>query len=130
MRKVMFFIELMKEVSFIFDIPLPNPVVFCKLSEDNQSFISAAESKTLSPKTKHIAIKYNHFQSFVLKKIIWMCYIDTREKKWKFSLSHLMNHYSSIYKETYLDRNLKSETFSSTQGSIIIQSTTLANNLT
>ena len=77
MRKVMFFIELMKEVSFIFDIPLPNPVVFCKLSEDNQSFISAAESKTLSPKTKHIAIKYNHFQSFVLKKIIWMCYIDT-----------------------------------------------------
>ena len=31
MREVIPFVEFMKEVSFIFDIHLPNPEVFCKL---------------------------------------------------------------------------------------------------
>ena len=61
MREVISFMELMKEISFIFDINPPNPEVFCKAIKDNQSCIAVAESKKLSPRTKHIAIKYHHF---------------------------------------------------------------------
>ena len=61
MRKVIPFMALMKEVSFIFDIHLPKSEVFCKVFEDSQSCISVVESKTFSPRTKYIAIKYHHF---------------------------------------------------------------------
>ena len=80
MHEVITFMAMMKELSFIFYIHLPKPEVFCKSFEDNQSFISAAESNKFSPRTKNIAIKYHHLWSFVQKKIIWICYIDTIEQ--------------------------------------------------
>ena len=95
--------KLMIKVSFIFDIHLPNPKVFCKLFEYNQSCIYVAESKTFPPRAKHRAIKYHHLRSFVQKKIIQICY---------------------IYKEKYLNSELKGETFDFTQGSLIIKRTT------
>ena len=71
----------MKKVSFIFDIHLPNPELFCIVFEDNQSFISGAKSNKLLPRTKNIVIKYYHFQSFVQKNIIWICYNYIREQR-------------------------------------------------
>ena len=52
MRKVIAYMWLMKKVYLIFDIYLPNPEAFCKLFEDNQSFISVVESNKFLPKTK------------------------------------------------------------------------------
>ena len=72
MNEVIPFMALIKEASFIFDIHLPKPEVFCKVFEENQSFISIVESNIFSPKTKHIAIKYHHFQSFIQKNVIRM----------------------------------------------------------
>ena len=67
MREVIPFMELMKEVSFIFDIHHPKPEFFCKVFKYNQSCIAVAESEKLSP-GKKIAIKYNYFQSFHTKE--------------------------------------------------------------
>ena len=72
--------ELVKKFSFVFYTHLPNPEVFCKVFKDNQSCISVAESNKLSPRTKHIAINYHHPQSSLQKKVIQICYIDTKEK--------------------------------------------------
>ena len=72
--------ELMKEVSFIFDIHIPKPEFFCKVFEENRNCIAVAESNKFSPRTKHIAIKYHHFQSFVKNKIIQICCIGKREQ--------------------------------------------------
>ena len=72
--------ELMREVSFIFDVYHPNSEVFLISFEDNQSCISAAKSNKLSPRKKHIAIKYHNFRSFAQEKIIRICYIDTGEQ--------------------------------------------------
>ena len=80
MYKVMPYMALMKEVYFIFDVYIPNPEVFCKLFEDNQGCISVAEFNKFSPRTKHIAVKYQHFRSFVRKHIICMFCIDTQEQ--------------------------------------------------
>ena len=71
------FMVFMKEVSFIFDIHLPDPEVFCKVFKDNQICIAVAESNRFSPRTKNIAIKCHHLRSIVQKKIIRICYIDT-----------------------------------------------------
>ena len=70
----------MKEAYFIFDIHLPKPEVSCKVFKDNKSCIAVTESNKLSPRTKHITIKYHHLRSFVEKKIIRICYIDTLEQ--------------------------------------------------
>ena len=60
---------LINEVYFIFDIHLPKPEGFCKVSEDNKSCISVTDSKNYHQK-KHTAINYHHLQSFVQNKII------------------------------------------------------------
>ena len=80
MRKVIYFIVLMKEVSFIFDIHISKPEVFCKVIKDNKSSIAAVESNKFSTRSKRINIKYHHFQSFVKNKIIQICCIDTQEQ--------------------------------------------------
>ena len=64
----------------MFYINLLNPEVFCKVFEDNKSFIAVVDSNKLSPRTKHTAIKYHHLQRFVQKNISWILYIDTREQ--------------------------------------------------
>ena len=45
MRFVIPFMDLMKEISFIVDIYIPNPGVFLKLFKDYQSCIAVTESK-------------------------------------------------------------------------------------
>ena len=70
MREVIPSMELVKDVSFIFIIHLRKTEVSCKVFEGNQGFIAVADTKKISPRTKHITIKYHHFQIFVQKKII------------------------------------------------------------
>ena len=127
-REVITFMALMKELSLIFFIHLPNPEVFCKIFEDNQSCTAVAESNNLSPITKHIAIKYHNFRSVVQMHINVYVILIHESKQRKFSLSQSTNHYSSICKENYLDVNLKGENFASTEGSLIIQRKTQTRN--
>jgi hypothetical protein len=57
--------NLVKEINCIFD--MPNPITdFCiTCHEDNLLAIDMAESLKFTPWTKHIAVKYHHFQSRV-----------------------------------------------------------------
>ena len=123
MREVIPFMSLMKEVYFIFDIRLPKPEVFCKVFKDIQSCIAVADSNKLSPRTKHIAIKYHHFRSFVQKKIIWLCCINTREQAADIFTKPLNEALFIYLQKYYPDGDLKIETFTSTQGSLRIQRT-------
>ena len=58
----------MKEESFIFNIHIPKPEVFCKVFEDNQIFIAVAESNKFSSRKKHIAINYISFLKLCKKE--------------------------------------------------------------
>ena len=62
------FMDLMIELLFIFDIQLAKLEFFCRVFEYNLSCVSVADSNKLLPRTKYIANKYHHFQSFVQKK--------------------------------------------------------------
>ena len=79
MREVIPFMNLMMEVGDIFMLHNPKPVFHCKVFEDNRSCIKVTESPKFTPRTKHVAIKYHHFQSYVSDKTIAVLPIDTKD---------------------------------------------------
>ena len=80
MREVIPFMNLMQEIDNIFGIHNPSPQFHCRVFEDNRSCIKVAESPKFTPRTKHIAIKYHHFRSFVSDGTIKIKHIDTKEQ--------------------------------------------------
>ena len=80
MRDVIPLMQLTTELSTIINIHDPDPIVKCKVFEDNESCISIANSGKFSPRTRHIAIKYHHFRQYVKKGIIKIFPIDTKEQ--------------------------------------------------
>ena len=48
--------------------------------EDNESCIKMTKSDKFTPRTKHIALKYHHFRSFVKRDIIRILPISTKEQ--------------------------------------------------
>ena len=80
MRDVIPMMHLLKEMSIVFDLEHFKPIVQCKIFQDNNSCISVATSPKLTPRTKHISLKYHHFKRFVTMKIIEILHIDTREQ--------------------------------------------------
>ena len=74
------FIKLTKEIASIFGLLTRKPVFKCKVWEDNDSCITVAKAPTFTPCTKHIAIKYHHFRSFVSEGTIVINPIDTSEQ--------------------------------------------------
>jgi len=80
MREVIPFLNLLKEISGVFDLPSTKPVFNCKVWEDNESCIRVATSPQFTGHTKHIAIKYHHFRSFVKNGTISIHSIDTKEQ--------------------------------------------------
>jgi hypothetical protein len=58
-------ITLLKEVNTVFPIHVKTPTFVCKVHKDNQSCDIMATSQKFTPQTKHIALKYHHFCSFV-----------------------------------------------------------------
>ena len=122
MRKVIHFMALMKEVYFIFDIKIPKPKVFWKVSKDNKNCISVAESNKSSPITKYIAINYHHFRSFILNKIISIWYIDTIEQTVDIFTNPLDESFLIYIERKLYGWRIKRWNFASTRGIIIIQS--------
>ena len=52
----------------------------CAVWEDNNSYITVAKCPKYTPRTKHIAIKYHYFRSFVTDGSIIINPIDTSEQ--------------------------------------------------
>ena len=72
--------QLPTELKGILKLRFPKPEVFCDVFEDNASCIAMATTRKLSPRTKHIAIKYHHFRKYIDTKGIKLHSIDTREQ--------------------------------------------------
>ena len=80
MREVIPLIAMMDELESLIPFFNPTPQIRCKLFEDNRSCIIVAESARLTPRTKHIAIKYHHFRQFVKNGSVKIYPIGTREQ--------------------------------------------------
>jgi hypothetical protein len=62
------------------DIPKINPVVYCKLFEDNAGAIHLAKAPKMRPQMRHINQKYHHFREWVKKGLVEILPIDTTEQ--------------------------------------------------
>ena len=80
MRETIPFMNLMMEVGKIFPLHKPVPKFHCKVFEDNRSCIKVAESPKFTPRTKHIAIKYHHFRSYVADGTIKIYPIESKNQ--------------------------------------------------
>ena len=80
MRDVIPLIHLLTEINCIYPINNPDPIIKCKVYEDNESCIAMSKTKKFSPRTRHIAIKYHHFRHFVDKEIIQVLSIGTADQ--------------------------------------------------
>ena len=80
LREVIPMMEMMKELKTAFPMEITIPNFNCTVHEDNQSCISMATKQKFSPRTKHIALKYHHFRSFVNANKILIKYVNTQDQ--------------------------------------------------
>src|SRR6056300_281504 len=81
LREVIPLMTLMEEIHPVFPVHINQPKFVCKVHEDNQSCIKMAKSDKFTPRTKHIALKYHHFRSFVKQDRITIDYCRTEDQK-------------------------------------------------
>jgi hypothetical protein len=75
--------ELFQEVGTALQLKCAMPtILYSTVFEDNNGALSIATSPKISPRTKHIAVKYHHFRSKIgIDKGIIIQRIDTTEQK-------------------------------------------------
>ena len=71
----------MEEIHPVFPVQVTQLKFSCKVHEDHWSCIKMAQAEKFSPRTKHIALKYHHFRSFVKQGLIDVQYIRTEDQK-------------------------------------------------
>ena len=80
LRDVIPFMNVAKELNSIFESDVPKPTILCKLFEDNNRALTLAKEPRYRPRTKHIALKYHHFMSYVKDGLIEIFPINTKDQ--------------------------------------------------
>ena len=65
LRQVLPLMTTMEEINEVFPHLISKSNFVCKIHEDNKLCIKMATGNNFSPRTKHIALKYQHFKSHV-----------------------------------------------------------------
>ena len=72
--------ELFRELKEFLDILEIKPNIRCTLFEDNIGAQTLAQAPKMTPRTKHIAIKYHHFRESVKSGILIIERVDTTQQ--------------------------------------------------
>ena len=80
LRDIIPLIGLLRELRSVVPFGKKAPVVHCTVHEDNKGCIDLIQTPKIRPRTKHIALKYHHFRSFVKSGAISVKYIETAEQ--------------------------------------------------
>ena len=80
MRDVIPFTNVLTELQTFYSDELNTPQILCRLFEDNNGALLLATDQKYRPRTKHIALKYHHFRSFVNEGKVNILPIDTKEQ--------------------------------------------------
>ena len=82
LRDVIFLMELAQEFE-LHGAPIPKsdkPLITCRTFEDNVGALELANNPKLRPRTKHIAVQFHHFRSYVQRKLITVQHVSTTEQ--------------------------------------------------
>ena len=80
MRDLIPFSNMAKELGNHYHTLTGNPKILCRLFEDNNGALLLAKEHRYRPRTKHIALKYHHFRTFVNEGKVDILPIDTKEQ--------------------------------------------------
>jgi hypothetical protein len=81
LREVIYIIDLLKEMDEVgFKLNTNTTQIKCIAFKDNNGALEMATIHKLRPRTKHINVKYNHFQSAVLQGMITIHKIATEDQ--------------------------------------------------
>lgn len=84
LRETIPVIHFLREVSAVMEIPECNKSMKCTVFEDNNGALEMAKTPKMRPRTKHIAIKYHHFRTYIQNGDIKIEKIDTAEQEADF----------------------------------------------
>lgn len=77
LRDVIPLLDLLRELSNAIPSDDNTPKIHFSIFEDNKGCIDMINVPKMRPRTKQIALKYHHFRSYVLKKLISIQYVET-----------------------------------------------------
>ena len=81
MRDVIPLMNLLEEFGKVVNVTKVPPEIKCKVFEDNTSCIKVATAPIMTPRTKHIALKYHFFRSHVKSGRVTILPISTTEQR-------------------------------------------------
>ena len=55
------------------------PIVTCCTFDDNMNCVKIADNHKTCPRTKHLSLRLHHFQSHIVRKLITVEHISTKE---------------------------------------------------
>ena len=79
LRDVIPLIRLLHKLQIVAPFPDSAPTIHCIIFEDNKGCINLVKAPKMRLRTKHIALKYHHFRSFVRDKTASVQYIETTQ---------------------------------------------------
>ena len=56
------------------------PIIKCRTFEDNMSCVKLANNHKSRPRTKHFALRLHHFRSHIVRKIITIEHVSTKDQ--------------------------------------------------
>ena len=81
LREVIGIINLLEDLKG-HSLPLhaSTPIIKCRTFEDNMSCVKMANNHKTRPRTKHLSIRLHHFRSHIVKKLITVEHVSTKNQ--------------------------------------------------
>ena len=79
LREVIGIINLLEDLrKHSFPLHASTPIIKCRTFEDNMSCVKMANNHKTRPRTKHLYIRLHHFRSHIVKKLITVAHVSTK----------------------------------------------------
>lgn len=99
LRETIPIMHFLKEVSAVMSVADGGKTMKCAVFEDNNGALEIAKAPKMRPRTKHIAIKYHHFRTYIERGDIQLEKIDTTEQEADFLTKPLVQQLFSYLRK-------------------------------
>ena len=91
--------RVLNDIAEAFDLDINVPTTYSKVFEDNQGALTLAKAPAMTPRTKHIALRYHHFREEVRAGHIVIEHISSAKQIADIFTKGLRNNFVSLRKE-------------------------------
>ena len=91
--------RVLNDIAEAFDLDINVPTSYSKVFEDNQGALTLAKAPAMTPRTKHIALRYHHFREEVRAGHFVIEHISSAKQIADIFTKGLRNNFVSLRKE-------------------------------